>query len=155
MAIRLAMCIGINNVSGDKAGEVPPPGLCKREACPIRLNRIPLFTADQLWRRIWFNIVYLDWRFSVPMGETYFINNYHYNSIPPANLDWNDLNDGTVFRPKPRRSFTVDMFYRCRQSVANISIFFQSSSMFLAKVQNADRVRELVSDSKTSVQTIY
>jgi hypothetical protein len=31
MAIRLAMSIGINNVAGDKFGEVAPPGLCKRE----------------------------------------------------------------------------------------------------------------------------
>ncbi|KAF8578177.1 hypothetical protein K439DRAFT_1621530 [Ramaria rubella] len=109
MAIRLAMSIGLNGVVGDKAGDVSPPGLHRRE----------------LWRRIWYNIVYLDWRFSVPMAETYFINHAHYNTVPPANMDWSEMGEGTVFRPKARDVFTP-------------------MSMFLAKVRNAERVRELV-----------
>jgi len=115
MAIRLAMCIGLSNVVGDKAGEVPPPGLYRRE---VRLHPLlvilPPNSSVQLWRRIWFNIVYLDWRFSVPMGETYFINSFHYNTVHPANLDWSDMADGTVFRPKSRGTFTVRSSDRLR-----------------------------------------
>ena len=122
MAIRLAMCIGINNVNGDKAGEVPPPGLCKREVGCSGSSEDLYSPPGQLWRRIWFNIVYLDWRFSVPMGETYFINHFHYNTVRPANLDWKDMNDGTVFRPQPRGSFTVRISCRHESFVAYICV---------------------------------
>ncbi|KIJ55854.1 hypothetical protein M422DRAFT_41710 [Sphaerobolus stellatus SS14] len=108
MAIRLSMSIGLNNVVSDTPGDVPPPGLFKRE----------------LWRRIWYNVVYLDWRFSVPIGDSYFITDTSFTTELPANLEWNEMGDGAVFKPNPRNVFTL-------------------ASVFLARVLVASRVRDL------------
>lgn len=38
MAIRVAMCMGLNNVVADKPGEIAAPGLYKREVCSLHLS---------------------------------------------------------------------------------------------------------------------
>lgn len=41
------------------------------------------------------------------MGETYFINPYHFGTMYPANLEWGEMVDGTTFRPQSATAFTV------------------------------------------------
>ncbi|KIJ45341.1 hypothetical protein M422DRAFT_46803 [Sphaerobolus stellatus SS14] len=100
MAIRLSMSIGLNNVVNDTPGDVPPPGLFKRE----------------LWRRIWYNVVYLDWRFSVPIGDSYFITDTSFTTELPANLEWHEMAEGAVFKPNPRNVFACDTLHHATRN---------------------------------------
>jgi hypothetical protein len=102
------MHLGLNRVGGDKRQS---QGIYIREvrSCrPDRRKDLLTWIMDQLWRRVWYNIVYLDWRFSMPMGQTYMVRKSQFTTLRPANVDWPNITDGNLAYHRVRReSFTV------------------------------------------------
>ncbi|KZT55285.1 hypothetical protein CALCODRAFT_357919 [Calocera cornea HHB12733] len=107
-AIRISMNLGLHRLGGEIEQAVPPEGLLFRE---IR-------------RRVWWNVVFLDWNISTQMNRTYLIHPNQCDTAKPLNLDWEDMIDGRPLRPKPSDKHT-------------------NVSMLLAKILLAGSVREL------------
>ncbi|EJU03431.1 hypothetical protein DACRYDRAFT_21034 [Dacryopinax primogenitus] len=108
LAIRIGMNQGLHRLGQEPHGVAPPKGLIQRE----------------LRRRVWWNVVFLDWNISTQMNSTYLIHPNQCNTAKPMNLDWDDMVEGRPLPTKP----TVER---------------TSASMLLAKVGLAGTVREL------------
>ncbi|KAG9094259.1 hypothetical protein FRC06_011005 [Ceratobasidium sp. 370] len=102
LAVRIAHSMGLSKLGSEPVGEVPPPGLRERE----------------LKRRVWWNLVFLDWYLSPMAGHTYLIHPAQTTTALPANADWDELQDGVVFEPRERKVYTSSAFLITKAEVA-------------------------------------
>ncbi|KAG8729741.1 hypothetical protein FRC12_020759, partial [Ceratobasidium sp. 428] len=102
LAVRLAHSMGLAKLGTEPVGSVPPPGLLRRE----------------LKRRVWWNLVFLDWYLSPMAGYTYLIHPAQMTTGMPANVDWDELIDGEVFEPQERGVYTSGSFLGVKCEVA-------------------------------------
>jgi hypothetical protein len=109
-AVRIAHSMGLSKLGSEPIGQIPPPGLRERE----------------LRRRVWWNVVFMDWYLSPSVGHSYLIHPAQCTTALPANLNWEEMVDGRRFEPKDRNQWT-------------------GASFLIAKVGLAESVRELVS----------
>ncbi|KAB5593921.1 transcriptional regulatory protein [Ceratobasidium theobromae] len=107
-AVRIAHSTGLSKLGSEPQGQIPPPGLRKRE----------------LGRRVWWNIVFLDWYLSPTVAHSYLVHPAQCTTDFPANLDWEEMRDGFRFEPKDRSQWT-------------------GASFLIAKAGLAESVREL------------
>ncbi|CEL56223.1 putative transcriptional regulatory protein C1F7,11c OS=Schizosaccharomyces pombe (strain 972 / ATCC 24843) GN=SPAC1F7.11c PE=4 SV=1 [Rhizoctonia solani AG-1 IB] len=101
-AVRIGHSMGLSKLGSETVGHVPPPGLRERE----------------LRRRVWWNIVFLDWYLSPSVGHSYLIHPAQCNTAFPANLDWEEMTDGRRFEPRPRDQWTGAAFLIAKAEVA-------------------------------------
>ncbi|KAG8719424.1 hypothetical protein FRC09_011144 [Ceratobasidium sp. 395] len=94
--------MGLAKLGTEPVGSVPPPGLLRRE----------------LKRRVWWNLVFLDWYLSPMAGYTYLIHPAQMTTGMPANVDWDELIDGEVFEPQERGVYTSGSFLGVKCEVA-------------------------------------
>ncbi|KZP01847.1 hypothetical protein CALVIDRAFT_19064 [Calocera viscosa TUFC12733] len=108
LAIRISMNQGLHSMGGETEQVIPPEGLVTRE----------------VKRRVWWNVVFLDWNISTQMHRTYLIHPAQCHTAKPLNLDWEDMVEGRPLYSKPNDQHT-------------------NVSMLLAKILLAGTVREL------------
>ncbi|CAE6443038.1 unnamed protein product [Rhizoctonia solani] len=101
-AVRIGHSMGLSKLGSEPAGQVPPPGLRERE----------------LRRRVWWNIVFMDWYLSPSVGHSYLIHPAQCTTAFPANLDWEEMVDGRRFEPRPRDQWTGAAFLIAKAEVA-------------------------------------
>ncbi|KDN43263.1 hypothetical protein RSAG8_06230, partial [Rhizoctonia solani AG-8 WAC10335] len=101
-AVRIGHSIGLSKLGSETVGRVPPPGLRERE----------------LRRRVWWNIVFIDWYLSPSVGHSYLIHPAQCTTAFPANLDWEEMVDGRRFEPRPRDQWTGAAFLIAKAEVA-------------------------------------
>ncbi|KAJ1306556.1 hypothetical protein OPQ81_007557 [Rhizoctonia solani] len=107
-AVRIGHSMGLSKLGSEPIGQVPPAGLRVRE----------------LRRRVWWNIVFMDWYLSPSVGHSYLIHPAQCTTAFPANMDWEEMVDGRRFEPRPRDQWT-------------------GASFLIAKAELAESVREL------------
>ncbi|CAE7065187.1 unnamed protein product [Rhizoctonia solani] len=101
-AVRMGHSMGLSKLGAEAVGHVPPPGLRDRE----------------LRRRVWWNIVFMDWYLSPSVGHSYLIHPAQCTTAVPANLDWEEMVDGRRFEPRPRDQWTGAAFLIAKAEVA-------------------------------------
>ena len=110
VAARVGTMTGMSKLTAEKIGETPKPGLLKREASTTVIKTLNQLLTDshQLGRRAWWNLIERDWTLSLRMGNTYVVNPHQNFSELPANLEWEDLENGRRdFLPRGWESWTV------------------------------------------------
>ena len=110
VAARVGTMTGLSKLTAEKLGETPKPGLLKREASKRVIKTLSrlLTVSYQLGRRAWWNLIERDWTLSLRMGNTYVVNPHQNFSELPANLEWEDLENGRRdFLPRGWESWTV------------------------------------------------
>lgn len=105
--------MGLSKLGSETVGQIPPPGLRERE----------------LRRRVWWNIIFMDWYLSPMVGHSYLIHPAQFNTAFPANLNWEEMADGRRFEPRDRNQWSEAAF-------------------LISKAEVAESVRELVSFSR-------
>ncbi|CAE6437487.1 unnamed protein product [Rhizoctonia solani] len=101
-AVRMGHSMGLSKLGSEAIGHVPPPGLRERE----------------LRRRIWWNIVFMDWYLSPSVSHSYLIHPAQCTTAFPANLDWEEMVEGRRFEPRPRDQWTGAAFLIAKAEVA-------------------------------------
>ncbi|QRV88596.1 Fungal specific transcription factor domain [Ceratobasidium sp. AG-Ba] len=102
LAVRLAHGMGLSKLGSEPVGQVPAPGLLERE----------------VKRRVWWNLVFLDWYLSPMGGNTYLIHPGQMTTSPPTNADWSELRDGVQFEPQERKNYTTASFLITKTELA-------------------------------------
>lgn len=129
--------MGLSKLGSEVVGQIPPPGLRDRE----------------LKRRVWWNLVFLDWYLSPFVGHTYLIHPAQCNTDLPANADWDELQDGKVFQPKNRKQWSGTAFLIAKSEVAR-SVRELVSSKLLHHVARNILLMEMQSDHINAGQTL-
>ncbi|CUA77143.1 potential fungal transcription factor with N terminal zinc cluster domain most similar to that of HAP1 [Rhizoctonia solani] len=101
-AVRIGYSMGLSKLGSEPVGQVPAPGLRERE----------------LRRRVWWNIVFMDWYLSPSVGHSYLIHPAQCTTALPANLDWEEMVDGRRFEPRPRDQWTGAAFLIAKAELA-------------------------------------
>ncbi|CAE6496745.1 unnamed protein product [Rhizoctonia solani] len=101
-AVRIGHSMGLSKLGSEAIGRVPPPGLRERE----------------LRRRVWWNIVFMDWYLSPSVGHSYLIHPAQCTTAFPANLEWEEMVDGRRFEPRPRNQWTGAAFLIAKAEVS-------------------------------------
>ncbi|KAF8600482.1 hypothetical protein BDV93DRAFT_262948 [Ceratobasidium sp. AG-I] len=102
LGVRIAHSMGLSKLGSEVDGQIPPQGLRERE----------------LKRRVWWNLVFLDWYLSPFCGHTYLVHPSQCNTGLPANADWDELQDGKVFEPRGRKQWSGTAFLIAKSEVA-------------------------------------